>query len=421
MKREELYFVLFEQQKDFSNKEFYVKRELTSRALELQKLRIPIIITGIRRCGKSFLLKIIKDELKLKEKEYFYINFNDERLTDFLVEDFQKIIDFLNEEKYAEKCVLFIDEIQEVDKWEKWIDRIKNKYAIFITGSNSKLLNSEISTILTGRSLNLSLTPFNFKEFLDSKKIIFSNWKLDLKKQAILRTEFKEFMNIGGFPKRVISEQDIIIKELHENILYRDIIKKFNQKQTKSIKEISNYLLANPSSCISMRTVSKLTGIKNLSTIKSILNAFESCFLFFFINKFDYSIKKQTQNPRKVFCIDNGFLVSLGFRLSDDKGKLLENLVAIELKRRGKEIFYYSEKNECDFVIREKNKIIDSIQVCYNLNEENKDREINGLSETMEKFNLKQGLILTFDQEDEFKINDKKIIVKPVWKWLLEN
>ena len=420
MRRENLYPVLFDQQKDFERENPTVKRELTSKILDLLSLKMPIVITGIRRCGKSFLLKLIKEELSIKEKGYFYINFNDERLVDFSIEDFQKIIDFLNEHNYEEKCFLFIDEIQEVMGWEKWVDRIKNRYPLFITGSNSRLLSKEISTVLTGRSINLSLTPFNFREFLEARKVKIENWQLDLKQQSIIRREFEIFLQSGGIPLRVISGNNIVMKELHENILYRDIIKRFG-KLVRQIKEISVYLMSNPSSLVSLRAVSKMVRIKNTSTVKSILDSFESSFLFFFTNKFDYSVKKQVQNPRKVYCIDNGFLINLGFRLSEDKGKLLENLVAIELKRMGKEIFYYSDKNECDFLIREGIKIVNAIQACYELTEENKEREINGLLEAMKKFKLKEGSILTYNQSDELKVKDKIIKVIPLWKWLLED
>lgn len=420
MKREDLYAILFRQQKEFEEEDVsLIKRDLQGKALKLIPLKLPIIITGVRRCGKSTLLKLIKDELKLKERYYLYVNFNDEMLTNFSIEDFQKIIDFLNEQGYSENCFLFIDEIQEANGWEKWIDRIKQKYTIFITGSNSKLLSREISTILTGRSVNLSLMPFCFKEFLTAKNVNLDNWKIDLKVQSKIRTELKEFLEVGGFPKRVISEQSIVLSELYENILYRDIISRFNKNITKSIKEISAYLLSNPSSLTGIRALSKMAEIKNISTVKSILDSFEGAFLFFFINKFDYSIRTQTQNPRKAYCIDNGFIATLGFRTSQDKGKLLENLVAVELKRRGMEIFYYSEKKECDFVIKEGTKIIQAFQVCYDLTEENKERELSGLSEAMDKFKLKEGMILTNSQEEEIKLKGRKIIVKPVWKWLL--
>ncbi|MBI3334470.1 ATP-binding protein [Candidatus Pacearchaeota archaeon] len=420
MRREDISFVLFAQQKDFEEEKPIIKRQIVGKALDLIKLNLPLVITGVRRCGKSYLLKIIKDELKLKNKEYLYINFNDDRLANFEIEDFQKILDFVHEQRYDEKCFFFIDEIQEVERWEKWIDRIKENHKIVITGSNSKLLSSEISTILTGRSLSLWLTPLSFKEFLDAKKIFLEDWKIDLKKQAIIRSAFSEYLQDGGFPKRVLTGKNIIIKELYEQILYRDIADRFGKGQTKAIKEISVNLLSKPSSLVSIRQISSLTNIKNLGTVKSILDAFENAFLFFFVNKFDFSVKKQIQNPRKVYSIDNGIPSHLGFRMSGDKGKLLENLTAIELKRREKDIFYYSDKNECDFIIRERNEIAEAIQVCYNLTEENKQREINGLLGAMEKFKLRTGLILTQEQEEEIKINGKIIEVIPVWKWLLQ-
>ncbi|MBI2129992.1 ATP-binding protein [Candidatus Woesearchaeota archaeon] len=419
MKPETLYYVLFEQQKEFQEENEFVNRELIKKVLSFTQLKLPIIITGVRRTGKSTLLKLIKKELQLREKDCLYINFNDERLIDFSIENFQNVLDFLNEQGYKESCFLFIDEIQEVDKWEKWIDRIKEKHPILITGSNSKLLSKEISTILTGRSINISLYPFSFKEFLDSQNMSLEKWQLDLKLQSVLRTRFSEFLNSGGIPKVVVDNDKRLLQEIYENILYRDIVKRFNKNLEKPIKEVSVYLLSNISKELSVRSLSKIIGIKNLSTVKSILDTFEKAFLFFFINKFDFSIRKQIQNPRKTYCIDNGFVTNIGFRSSENKGRLLENLVFVELKRKNKEIYYFSDKGECDFVVKEGLKIKKAIQVCYDLNEENKDRELNGLVEALKKFSLKEGLILTYDQEDELKIEGKKIKLLPVWKWLL--
>ena len=420
MERKELYFVLFEQQKDFEQTKDLVDREKSEDIIKLKTLKMPVIITGVRRCGKSSIFKIIKDRMGLSEKEYLYVDFNDERLIDFSIGNFQMIIDFLDENNYIKNCVLFIDEIQEADGWEKWIDRIRQKYIIFISGSNSKLLSKEISTILTGRSLNFSLFPFSFKEFLNSKGTDINQWKLSLKAQSEIRKNFDKFVESGGLPQRVISDQEIIVSELYENILYRDIISRFNKNLVKPIKEISLYLISNVNSDTSLRNLSYLSGIKNLSTIKRILDAFENAFLFFSISKFDYSIKKQLQNPKKIYCIDNGFVTSLGFRFTQNKGNLLENLVAIELKRRGNDIYFYKDKLECDFLIKEKLKIVGAIQVCFDLDEKNEKREFNSLMEAIKKFNLKKGLVLTYGQEKEIEIEKKKIIIKPVWKWLLE-
>lgn len=419
MNRETLYYVLFEQQKEFQEENEFVNRELFKKVLSFIQLKLPIIITGVRRVGKSTLLRIVKKETQLKEKDCLYIDFNDERLIDFSIENFQNILDFLNEQGYKENCFLFIDEVQEVNKWEKWVNRIKEKHPILITGSNSKLLSKEISTVLTGRSVNISLYPFSFREFLDSKNIKLEKWQFDLKLQAVLRNKFSEFLNSGGLPKVVMDDDKRLLKEIYENILYRDIVKRFNKNLEKPIKEASIYLLSNISKELTIRSLSKIIEIKNLSSVKSILDAFEKAFLFFFINKFDFSIRKQIQNPRKIYCIDNGFITAIGLSSSEDKGRLLENIVFIELKRKDKEIYYFSDKGECDFLVRDGIKIKEAIQVCYELNEGNKNREIAGLIEALEKFKLKKGLILTYNQEDEFKIKEKRIKVLPVWKWIL--
>ncbi len=420
MKKENLYELLYDQQKDFEGMIGLVERDLIKELKSLIKLNMPLIITGVRRCGKSSLLRLVKDNFHLKEKNFLYINFNDERFINFNVSNFQDILDYLLENNYSKNCFLFIDEIQEVENWEKWIDRIKSKFNIFITGSNSKLLSTEISTILTGRSINLSLFPFSFLEFLKFNKIESKNYKLDKNVQKVIKKNFKNYFENGGFPKMIKDKNKIILKEIYENIIYRDIVNRFNKNLIKPIKEISVYLQSNIATDLSLRTLSKISGIKNLTTLKNILEAFESSFLFFSTNKFDYSVRKQIQNPKKIYSIDNGFSFNLGFKFSDDSGNFLENLVAIELKRKNKDIYYFRGKNECDFVLREGRNIIEAIQVCYELNEKNKNREVKGLVETMEKFDLKQGLILTYDQEEEFAIENKKIIVKPVWKWLLE-
>lgn len=421
MERDKIYYVLFEQQKDFKDERLkIIPRELTSKILSFLPLKLPIVITGVRRSGKSTLLRILTQELKLEEKDYFYINFNDERLISFTPEDFQKILDFLEEQDYKRNCHLLIDEIQEVKNWEKWVDRIKEKHPIVITGSNSKLLSKEISTILTGRSINVGIYPFSFREFLNAKGISPENASLDLKVQSKIRAAFSRYLESGGIPKAVIDDERILA-ELYENIVYRDIIKRFNYRLEKPIKEISNFLLANTSKELSLRAISETAGITNLLTTKSILDTFEKAFFFFFINKFDYSLHKQAQSPRKVYCIDNGFIAKAGFRFSDDKGKMLENLVFIELKRRNQEVYYFSGKKECDFIIKEKTKVIKAIQTCYTLNDNNSEREIDGLLEAMKKFDFKKGMILTFDQEQEIKRDGATITVKPVWKWLLEN
>ncbi len=421
MDRDYLYTLLSGQQAIFFSPQNLIARETVSRVVSLLKLGLPLVITGVRRCGKSSLMVLVREELKLGKKGCLFVDFSDERLIGFEHSDFQKIEDYLVENSYSENSFLFIDEVQEVKHWEKWVNRLKEKHPIIITGSNSKLLSKEIASTLTGRSVNLHLEPFSFREFLTAKKIDTKNYSLNLKKQAVIRRAFREYHKAGGFPKMVLSGDETILRELYDNILYRDVIARLGANFEKPVKEISAYFLSNPSGKISSRKAGEVMGITNLLSVKKVLNAFENSFLFMLLPKFDFSIKKQIQNPRKLYCIDNGFLTALGFRFSDNHGKMLENLVAIELKRRSKDTYYSSDAKECDFVIKEGNKIAEAIQVTWELKQENREREITGLVEALKKFNLKNGLMLTCDQKTEFKKENKKITVKPAWQWLLEN
>jgi len=420
MDRDSLRFVLNDQQKTFEAEDPFVPREKLAELKDLLPLKMPLVIMGVRRCGKSFLMKQFKDSLGLGQKQFLYVDFNDERLSGFTLNDFQLIMDFLAENEYDEGCFIFLDEIQEVDGWEKWVDRIKSRFRIMITGSNSKLLSSELSSALTGRALSLSIFPFSFKEYLEAKKIDYSKYDSDFGVKAGVAAAFSKYIMTGGFPLYVLSEKGIVLKDLYENILYKDIMKRFG-KNEKQLRELSSFFLSNPSGKFSFRGISGLLAVKNRSVVKSFVSAFEKSLTFFFLAKFDYSIKKQIQNPQKVYCIDNGFLSALGFRFSDNEGKLLENLVAVELKRRSKDAFYFSGSKECDFVIRSGSKITQAIQVSWKLSKENKERELSGLIEAMNKFGLKRGLIITHDQEETIKQPGKVIQIKPAWKWLLEN
>jgi len=415
-----LRFVLNDQLKAFEAEDPFVPREKLRKLKELLPLKMPLVIAGVRRCGKSFLMKQFKDSLGLGVKQFLYVDFNDERLSGFTVKDFQLILDFLVENGYEDTCFLFLDEIQEVDGWEKWVDRIKSRFRILITGSNSKLSSSDISSTLTGRALALSMFPFSFREYLEAKKIDYLKYDSDFEVKAMVAGAFSKYLLAGGFPMYVLSGKEIVLKDLYENILYKDIIKRFG-KNEKQLRELSSFFLSNPSGKFSFRGISDLLGVKNRQSVKNFVSAFENSLTFFFLPKFDYSIKKQIQNPQKAYCIDNGFLSTLGFRFNDNEGKLLENLVAIELKRRSKELFYFSDSKECDFITRNGRKTTSAIQVTWKLTKENQERELSGLAEAMDKFGLKKGLIITSDREETIEQNGKTMQVKPAWRWLLEN
>ena len=364
-----------------------------------------LIITGVRRCGKStFLNQLIK-----KQKKAYYLNLEDPRLEGFDLTDFNKI-EVIMKELYGEGGIYFFDEIQNIPKWEKFVRYIiDKKEKVVITGSNASLLSREMGTKLTGRYIQIEMFPFSFKEFLSMKK---SNDSLN---------SFKEYLYKGGFPEFLKKENPTILNRLLSDIVMKDIAVRFNIKNTNILNKIAVFLISNVGKEFSYNSIKKMFDIKSVQSVIDYVSFFEDAYLIFSVPRFSYSFKQQQVNPKKAYSIDNGFSNINSASFSKDNGKMLENLAFLALRRKYKDIFYFQEKKECDFVIKEKEKITQAIQICFDFNEETKDREINGLLEALKEFKLKHGLILTYNQEDEFKIEDKIIKVIPVWKWLLKN
>ena len=416
MEKTKLYELLNEQQELFNKEEELIEREISLEPY-LRGNEI-VIITGIRRCGKSTLLKIISKKINKKK---IYINFDDVKFTDFKIENFQDIEDFAKElHSIGPEVVFFFDEIQNIPSWERWVNNLfAKKIKVFVTGSNSSLLSSEISTFLTGRNKVLRLYPFSFKEFLRFKNIQ-KNPKTS-NERIILMGAFEEYFEKGGFPL-VIKNNDLeLSKQYFEDILNKDIIRRYNIKKIKEIKGLILYLFSNVGKVYSYSTLKIISGIKSLSMIKNYIEYMKGVFLASTINRFDYSLKKQKVSSSKFYVLDNSFLKTVAFNFMENRGQRLENLVFIGLLKEGFEVYYHLDKKECDFVVREGIKITQAIQVCLNLESPiTKKREIEGLLEAMQKYNLKDGIILTYDKEGEENINGKKIIIKPVWKWLLE-
>jgi predicted AAA+ superfamily ATPase len=363
-----------------------------------------LIITGVRRCGKStFLSQLLK-----RGKKGYYLNLEDPRLDGFELSDFNKVEEIMKE-IYGEGGVYFFDEIQVVLGWERFIRYlVDKKEKIVITGSNASILSRELGTKLTGRHLSVELYPFSFKEFLS------------LKKEKPSADSFEEYLNKGGFPEYLKKENPAVLHELLSDVVMKDIAARFGIKNTAILNKIVIYLISNVGKEFSYNSIKKMFEIKSVKSVIDYVSFFENAYLVFTLPRFSYSYKQQQVNPKKIYSIDNGFSSNNSVSFSKDYGKMLENLVFLALRRNYKNIFYFQEKNECDFIIKERDKIIRALQVCFDLNEENKTREINGLVEALEKFNLKKGIILTRKQEDEFKIKGKRIKILPVWKWLLE-
>ncbi|MFA5962115.1 MAG: ATP-binding protein [Parcubacteria group bacterium] len=372
------------------------------------------VISGIRRAGKSTLLK----QFSLHYPAFHYLNFDDERLVDFTVADFQNLM--VAFQKRSNTKVILLDEIQNVPKWERFVRRIfEEGYKIFLTGSNAKLLSGELATHLTGRYLKIELYPFSFKEFLHFHSVSIE--QEGTKKEVEVLKYFEQYLFGGGFPEFVKTKDGEITKQIFEDIVYRDLLARFKIRETKNFKSLVNYLFTNITSEISYNSLKNFLGIKSATTVKNYIEFIAESYLAFELFKYDFSLKKQYVSNKKMYAIDNGLRNSVAFSFSGDSGKMLENLIFLELKRRGMEVYYYKGKKECDFIVKKGLKISEAIQVTLSLAEpKTADREVSGLLEAMEKFKLTKGIIITESLEGERKSGKKKIEIIPAWKWLLD-
>jgi len=375
-----------------------------------------IILAGIRRCGKSTLLM----QLIRTRKNFCYMNFEDERLLTFRAEDFS-LLDEVLIEMYGPFDTYFFDEIQNVEKFETFVRRLQdNGKKIVITGSNASLLSQEFGSRLTGRYKLFEVYPFSFAEYLRFTGITVrkeSFWLAD-EKAGLVRA-FGEYILSGGMPEYLRNHDSDYLRTLYDNILYRDIIARYSIRRQRLVRELAGLLSSSITLPFTYNALKKSLGLMNAITVKEYISYLGGAYLFFELLRFDYSVKKQLGSPRKIYSIDTALSSLVGFSLSPDKGRLLENAVYLELRRRGMELFYFGKVRECDFIIRDTRAITTAIQVCYEITEKNREREIAGLMEAMATFDLAYGTILTYDREEELELEGNMIRIIPVWKWML--
>ncbi|MCL2027091.1 MAG: ATP-binding protein [Bacteroidales bacterium] len=362
-----------------------------------------LIISGIRRCGKSTLLH---QYLRSSEQDFFYFNFEDIRLYDFQIKDFALLDTAI--EKSGQK-LLFFDEIQAVTGWELFVrQKLDQRYRIVLTGSNASLLSRELGTKLTGRQITKELFPFSYREFVS-----FKNKKNNAK-------TFLEYLQTGGFPEYVKAENPDILNGLIDDILYRDIVVRYGIKDASSIKRLLSYLFFNTAKLTTPSKLKDIAGVKSPSTILDYFSYLEASYLIQLLPKFSFSLKSQMLAPKKVYVCDTGLIKTGTILLTENYGYLLENIVFSHLRRHTKELFYFNENNkECDFVELQNGKIKTLLQVCWDLNEDNEEREIRGLTEAMHYFKQTKGYIITYNQRDTIHHENVVIEVIPAHEFLM--
>ncbi|HEY4695617.1 MAG TPA: ATP-binding protein [Candidatus Hydromicrobium sp.] len=384
-----------------------------------------IDLIGPRRSGKSSILKLIIKHLNLKNN-YLFINFEDpffiENNKPHIIEEFISVFkEYFNPElKY-----LFLDEIQEIEQWESVVRKLRDsgEFKIFITGSSSSLLSGEISTLLTGRHLSYQVFPLSFSEFLIFKNINIKGRKDIVLNQRIIARYFYEYMDTGSFPEIVLTGNSELVKNYFYDILQKDIVMRYNIREKEILERIAVYTLSNSSKIISLESLKKTFDI-SFALASSYIDYLKNSFLIFELFQFSYSLKKQQKALKKIYTIDSGIANAVSFRFSKDSGRILENIVFLHLKMMGKEIYYYKTKNnlEVDFIVKKETEEKELIQVSWSLiDKKTREREIKSLLIAMSELSILKGLILTDDEEENIEIEQKTIIVKPAYKWLLEN
>ena len=416
---EQLSSVLREQHEAFSNVDLGTPREILSDILAgLESPKI-LVITGLRRVGKSTLLaQIAHTHL---DDNYYFVNFEDERLLSFTADQFDRLHEALIG-LFGDRKIFLFDEIQNVPEWERFVRRLHDQgYRFIITGSNSSLLSEELGTKLTGRSLRYELFPFSYKEYLQFQGIdppeIFA---LTTRKRGALLKNCREYLLYGGIPDALKYPQLDILKTLYDYVLYRDIAARYRIDNVKILQELAFYLVSNPTSEISYNKLKTHLKLGSANTVKKYIGYLENTWLFFTTNKYAYSVKEQQIAAKKVFSIDTGLLNSVGFSFSENIGKLMENLVFLHLRRNHQDIFYYKTKqnHEVDFYIPSQHL---AIQVSQDLNvEETRKRELRSLIELSEERKDQNKLqIVTLADKETITTEDTTVEVFPLYEWLL--
>ena len=407
MKLSEIQDISLTQKLALENQELGLERSFLPELPDIQSHAL--VVSGIRRCGKSTLLRQF---IKKLGRSYFYLNFDDIRLASFSNIDY-KLLDAVIEDSKAR--LIFFDEIQSAEQWELYVrQKLDEGFQIVITGSNASLLSRELGTRLTGRHLSKELFPFSYEEYCN----FFS---LERGQVSLI-----SYLEKGGFPEYLKTGNTDILSQLQSDILYRDIAVRYGIRDAASLKRLFLYLISNPAQLFSPSKLTNIAGVKSPTTALEYISFFEASYLISILPCFAWSVKAQSLAPKKVYIADSGIIKTGSVSFSGNFGALFENFVFNSLRIKtcraeffgDREIYYFKGKNgsECDFIIYPHSKPL-CIQVCWNLTPDNQDREIKGLLEAMDFFNQETGIILTHNTEDIIMTAGKTITVIPAWNY----
>ena len=409
-----------EELEDIESRSKLVAREALPAGIGALAAPNVLAVLGVRRCGKS-----VFSHMLAKGHDFGYVNFDDERLLDVTTKDLDGLLKSLYD-LHGNMEYIILDEIQKVPGWELFANRLRRTKRVIVTGSNSKLLSGEMATSLTGRHIDITLFPYSFREFASSmnhpRKEALTTYDIAQTVKLLER-----YMEIGGFPEAQIFGSEIL-RGIYGDIISKDILQRHKMRKTEALRLLAKHLATNICGETSYSRLAEQFGVGHVSTVSNWFAYLEQSYLFFKLDRFDYSFTRQVLAPKKVYCVDIGLARTVGFRFSEGTGRAMENIVAIELQRQKaqnqeQEIYYWKDhqQREVDFIIKIGPKVRELIQVTYASDrEEVQARELASLETASDALRCKNLLVITWDYEGEEKLGTRKVRFIPLWKWLLE-
>jgi predicted AAA+ superfamily ATPase len=411
--------MLSEQFEAFWHLEPGIERRQMPALLRAAEAPHAVIVSGLRRVGKSTLLAQFAH--RLGRDSFYYLNFEDERFLGFEADDANDLWRYLLE-LFGERGVFIVDEIQNVPGWERFVRRLMDRgLKFYITGSNASLLSRDLGTRLTGRYIPIELFPFDFSEFLRFRGHDVPDLAgMTTEASARLRTQLDEYLRLGGIPDPLKYPELALRQTLYDDVLYRDIAARHRISQVAALRELAHFLMSNPASRISYNKLKQRLGLGSVNTVKSYIDYLRDSWLLFTTNVYDFSVKRQQVAPKKVYAIDTGLADTVGFSFSPNTGRLLENIVFLTLRRRTSQIYYFAAPGgtEVDFYLPDERRLI---QVAQRIDEPaTRKRELRALAEAMRQLGLNEGLLLTDRNADLIRVDGGTIRVRSIAEWLLE-
>ncbi len=396
-----------------------------------ERLRSVLALVGPRRAGKTTYLFQLIDALLAKgvgRKDVLFVDFEDYRLKGFDASWMDGLLGAHERLAGRPPRYLFLDEIQQAGDWSRILRTLhnRNRHRIVVTGSNSRLLAREVATELRGRYESVLLLPFSFAEYLEFRGAAPTPSRARTPGGAAATSAaFQDWLRHGGYPevcaRATAPEQRRLLQSYFETVVYRDVLDRHSIRARGLLDDLLAWLLEAYATTFSIgafeRRFKGSGRPASKATISSYLRILEEVFFLLRSRKFGFGPGRRLFHPTKSYLIDTGF-AGLGGAFSENRGRLLENAVALELHRRGHELYYHADRHECDFIVRDGPRVAGAVQVCWELHPSNEERELRGLQEAMEAVRAPKGLILTFDQEGERRLGARPIPLIPAWRWM---